>query len=81
VTWQGEYWLAHCNDYCAFIGDVGIKELEEMGIAEEVLADYAEMDQYSVDDVRESLEKAGSFAGYLFRCLHCGKYRLWVDAD
>lgn len=37
ASWQGEYWLACCNDYCAFIGDVGTEELERMGIADEVL--------------------------------------------
>ena len=33
------------------------------------------------EDVREYLVKDGSLCGYLFRCLHCGKYHLWVDAD
>jgi uncharacterized protein CbrC (UPF0167 family) len=80
-SWQGEMWLSHCNDFCAFIGDVGTKELEEMGIADEVFADYAERDDYDIEDVRPYLEKSGSMAGYLFRCLHCGKYRLGVDAD
>jgi len=81
VTWQGEFWLSHCNDYCAFIGDVGVNELEEMGIADEVFADYADNGEYEIADVREFLEKGGRLAGYLFRCLHCGEYRLWVDAD
>jgi uncharacterized protein CbrC (UPF0167 family) len=80
-SWQGEYWLAHCGDYCAFIGDVGARELAGMGIADEVFADYAAMDEFDIDEVKEYLEKGGSMAGYLFRCLHCGKYRLWVDAD
>ena len=81
TTWQGEMWLVHCNDYCAFIAYVGTAELEEMGIADEVFADYAEMDEYRVEDVRSYLDKNGGMTGYLFRCLHCGKYRLWVDAD
>lgn len=81
ITWQGEYWLAHCDDYCAFIAYVGTKELEEMGILEEVLADYALQNQYEVDAVRDYLERNGSMSGYLFQCLHCGKYRLWVDAS
>jgi len=82
MQWQGEYWLACCNDYCAFIGDVGIKELEELGIAQEVLDDYARQeDGFDIEDVRKRLYKVGDMAGYLFKCLHCGKYRIWVDAS
>jgi uncharacterized protein CbrC (UPF0167 family) len=81
VSWQGEYWLTHCNDYCAFIGDVGVKELADMGIAEEVFADYAKMVRFDIEHVKKYLTKGGNMSGYLFQCLHCGKYRLWVDAD
>lgn len=38
-------------------------------------------DRKQIEDVREYLVKDGSLCGYLFRCLHCGKYHLWVDAD
>ena len=79
VSWQGEYWLACCDDFCAYLGDVGTAELEEMGIAVEVIADYEARDEYA--DIRGYLVKAGSMAGYLFRCLHCQKRHLWVDAD
>ena len=79
VSWQGEYWLACCNDYCAFIGNVGAKELEDMGIADEVFEEYDSLNKY--EGAREYLEKSGPLAGYLFKCLHCGKYHLWVDAD
>ena len=79
VCWQGENWLACCNDYCAFIGDVGTKELEEMGIADDVFTEYNKLNGYK--DAREYLVKSGSMAGYLFQCLHCGKYHLDVDAD
>jgi uncharacterized protein CbrC (UPF0167 family) len=79
LSWQGEYWLACCNDYCAYIGDVGTKELEEMGIADEVFKEYDAKGEY--ENAREYLNKGGSMAGYLFQCLHCGKYHLWVDAD
>ena len=80
LCWQGEYWLACCNDFCAYIGDVGTKELEQMGIADEVFEEY-ENRELCYKDIRGYLAKAGSIAGYLFRCLHCGKYHLWVDAD
>ena len=49
-SWQGEYWLACCNDYCAYIGDVGTKELEEMGIADEVFEEYD--NRYEYEDAR-----------------------------
>lgn len=79
ISWQGEYWLVCCDDYCAYIGTVGTKELEEMGIADQVFTEYEDRNEY--DDAREYLEKDSSFCGYLFQCLHCGKYHLWVDAD
>ncbi len=76
-SWQGENWLACCNDFCAFIGDVGTKELEEMGIDDEVLAEHEEVSGYFV--AREYITKKGNCAGYLFQCLHCKKYHLGVD--
>ena len=79
VSWQGEYWVACCNDYCEYIGTVGTKELEELGIADELFEADGSFDGY--DDARKYLEKDGNFCGYLFRCLHCGKYHLRVDAD
>ena len=78
-SWQGEYWLSCCQDYCAYLGTVGTRELKAMGIAEQVLEDYEARGEYQ--DIEEYLVKDGSLCGYLFRCLHCEKYQLWVDAD
>jgi len=78
ASWQGENWLACCNDYCAFVGYVGVAELEEMGLAHEVIGEYEKKGLY--EGVREELEAGGPLSGYLFQCLHCGKYHLWVDA-
>ena len=80
-SWQGEHWLACCDDYCEFLGDVGTKELQEMGIADEVFADYALREEFAVEDVRDYLVAGGDMAGYLFRCTHCGKYQIYVDAS
>jgi len=80
-SWQGENWLAHCNDYCAFIGKVGIKELKELGIIKKVLAEYKKRKEYNIKDVKKCLHKEGDMAGYLFQCLHCKKYLLYVDAS
>ena len=78
-SWQGENWLSCCQDYCAYLGTVGTRELKAMGIAEQVLEDYEERGEYQ--DIEEHLVKDGSLCGYLFRCLHCQKYQIWVDAD
>ena len=79
ISWQGEYWLSCCDDYCAYLGTAGTKELKAMDIADEVFEEYAARDEF--EDVEEYLVKDGSLCGYLFHCLHCGKYHLWVDAD
>ncbi len=82
LAWQGENWLVCCDDYCAYLGPVGIRELEEMGIIDEALADYAAQEpSYPIDVVEEYLDRDGDLTGYLFRCLHCGRYRLYVDAS
>lgn len=60
---------------------MGTKELRKMGIADEVFAQYSLRGEYDVQTVREYLEAGGEMAGYLFRCLHCGKYKIQVDAS
>lgn len=80
-SWQGERWLVCCDDYCEFLGDVGTKELEEMGIAKEVFEEYALRGEFAVEDVRSYLVTGGDTAGYLFRCARCGKYKIQVDAS
>lgn len=78
--WQQEYWRAHCDDYCAFIGYVGAKELRGMGIMEEVLADEMWDDQQK-EMIQKYLCNHGSAQGYLFRCLHCNRHLIWFDVD
>ena len=77
-SWQGEEWLACCNDYCAFIGYTDIDRLNEMGIADEVLDKF---DEDTAEFIRNAMTENGHIYGYLFRCLHCGKYHLGTDAD
>jgi len=80
-SWQGEHWLACCDDYCEFFGDVGTKELQDLGIAEEVFAEYALRGEFAIEDARDYLVAGGDIAGYLFRCTRCGKYKIYVDAS
>ena len=78
-SWQGEYWLACCDDFCNFIDHVGMDELNKMPEKEAILADYELSDGFDRDILEECLSRDGDMAGYLFQCRHCGKYRLHVD--
>ena len=60
---------------------MGTKELQDLGIANEVFAQYALRGEFAVEDVQSYLTAGGDMAGYLFRCLHCGKYKIYVDAS
>ncbi|KHI08801.1 CbrC family protein, partial [Escherichia coli] len=77
--WQQEFWLAHCGDFCVFIGYVGwndIKDrLDEFANLEEDCENFGIRNS----DLAKCLQKGGHCQGYLFRCLHCGKLRLWGD--
>lgn len=80
ISWQGGYWRAHCDDFCAFIGYVGVKELTERGILNQVLEDE-KWDDDAKEIICNYLHKEGDAVGYLFQCLHCGKYLLWFDLN
>jgi len=80
LGWQGEYWLVCCDDYCQYLGRVGVDELKELGIADEVIGDYCKRDDaYSKEVVMDCMYKEGDMSGYLFQCIHCKKHKLWVD--
>jgi uncharacterized protein CbrC (UPF0167 family) len=83
ISWQGEYWLACCDDYCEYIGEVGTNELDELGITDEVIKEYREKisDSFDVNEIKDWLEAKGSFTGYLFKCKHCGKYHINIDSE
>ncbi len=68
----GERWLACCGDYCAFIGYVTTKDLDEMGLGEDAVAN-------GYGGFRNHLTKRGLNRGFLFQCLHCGKYHVGVE--
>ena len=57
------------------------RQLVYQYLSPEDMAPVFEIIEEDVEDVEEYLVKDGSLCGYLFQCLHCGKYHLWVDAD
>ena len=80
--WQQEYWMAHCDDFCAFLGYVGWPEIEESGLAEEIAETYRQdLCGFEFEDIRQYMRKDGGLTGYLFRCLRCGKHFLYADCD
>lgn len=76
---QQEFWRVHCNDFCAYLGYVGALELKALGILEEVLEDPIWDDEHK-DMIQKSVN-GGHLQCYLFQCLHCGKYLVWMDFD
>lgn len=76
--WQQEYWPDHCGDFCEFIAYVGWKEIVEMGL-ENSIEFTSESEGYS--EHKEHIINGSSCQGYLFRCLNCKKYILYVDCD
>ena len=77
--WQQEYWLAHCDDYCAFLGYYTWAQLEEIGIAKEIEETYRkDICMLDLSDAKDYLQNN---EGYLFKCLHCGKHFIYFDFD
>lgn len=77
--WQQEYWLAHCDDYCAFLGYPTWDDLESEGLVGEIEETYRE-DICGIDfeDAKEHIQANDC---YLFKCLHCGKHFVYIDFD
>jgi len=81
-------WLTHCNDYCAVITNVyNWQCLEDDGLAEEVENDwvlYKGAPISTIEEIKEVMhyDYKGEFdyIGLLFRCIHCGKHRLYIDS-
>lgn len=78
ASWQGDVWLGHCGETCAFLGYVGSEELAP--IWEQVQAD-AVASGWGEENIRDHMHKDGDMTGYLFQCQHCGQHRLHVDAS
>lgn len=77
--WQQEYWLAHCDDYCAFLGYPTWDDLENDVLTAEIEETYREdICGIEFEDAREHLQENEC---YLFKCLHCGKHFIYIDFD
>jgi uncharacterized protein len=83
VSWQGEYWLTHCNDGCEYHGDVQQNEL--LTLPEATISLFKQEHGYlfgsneTIADLNENYFPAGDMAIYKFVCQHCGFIRLHCD--
>lgn len=78
ASWQDDVWLGHCGEACIFLGYVGSAELAPVW---EEVRDDAVNSGWGEEAIRDHLHKNGDMTGYLFKCQHCGKHRLHVDAN
>jgi uncharacterized protein len=82
VSWQGDSWIACCNDACEFHGDAPAEELQALNDGGRIA--LSSDSGFSVDDLPDILERyepGGSPAFYKFICRHCGVTRYRGDCD
>lgn len=85
LNWQGEYRPGHCNDFCAFIGNVdgaGIQKLLSQGdpVLEESVHKEAERYGLTKEEFLKALNEERIY-GYLFQYLTCRGHKLHTDLD
>lgn len=80
-TFQEMRWPVHHDDYCAFIGYVGWKEIAAyVGEMQGDLDELRRLTQWNKEEL-EHWPNGASVQGYLFRCLTCGVHRLTADME
>lgn len=72
MSWQQEYWLAHCGDACEFHGDATVRDIS---------AASAETKQHWIEEYKQDekgwawatdgYRPGGDSALYKFKCRHC----------
>lgn len=78
-SWQGENWKACCNDYCAFISELGENDFLDPAIQQKLKSGEIICDtEMSVQDI---ITGSAYTRGYLFKCLHCNRQYMRVDMD
>ena len=78
-SWQGELWLTHCDDACAFHGDLPREEVMHLPADAEArfLADNDWLDWPELQAAYASGRCSTSL--YKFICRHCGTWRIGID--
>ncbi len=67
-----EKWLAHCDDYCEFLGCLDFDEMDKLGITEKVSMLLEDNEYgYTLKEIKKGMAK-GIIKLCVFRCLNCG---------
>ncbi len=76
-SYYGEHWLAHCDDFCAFIGNVNLLEFSKINLFSDVLKNHTEEEVFNISKLVGEREDVNA---NLFQCLTCQKHYLYVDS-
>jgi uncharacterized protein len=84
TAWQQEKWLACCGDAAAFLGAAGAEELKRdhpaaVSVTKQHLRQEYDLSKADADEFFQNLRKDDEPTAYVFVCLHCGKYQVFVD--
>ncbi|CAM5230206.1 UPF0167 protein [Streptomyces spiroverticillatus] len=82
-AWQDPYWLVHCNDAAAFIGEVGYAELATHPEAlDQLRLDLRMGGWHDASRLENFLTHLGQEANaMLFRCTVCDTHLAYADAS
>ena len=66
-----EKWLAHCDDYCEYLGNLDFEEMDKLGITEKVSMLLEDNEYgYTLKEIKKGIAK-GILMVCVFRCLKC----------
>ena len=77
-TWQGSWWLTHCNDFMAYLGEWGQEGFNTFAIDGDGQNLFEQTEQLTPGEQWAELRGDGF---YIFKCLHCDKMRSFSDCD
>lgn len=81
VSFQGEAWLAHCNDVCRFLGDATLEQVAQASAASIAAWCAAnDADEAVWRDLASDYAPGADIGFYTFECLHCGLIQFHIDS-
>ena len=82
TSWQGEDWMSHCDDACAFLGDAKKETLKKLSTEQRnEIFSSTEIDDESWADLLSYYEPGNDPAIYHFECVHCKKQLFNYDCS